>query len=41
LPRLERLTELDAEHFFPARWGAAAAALLPDGGEAAHAAAMR
>jgi poly(A) polymerase len=39
LPRLERLTELDAEHFFPRDGVLRLAALLPDGGEAAHAAA--
>jgi poly(A) polymerase len=39
LPRLERLTELDAEHLFPRDGVLRLAALLPDGGEAAHAAA--
>ena len=39
LPRLERLTELDADSFFPPDAILRLAALLPDGGEAAHAAA--
>ena len=39
LPRLERLTELDADNFFPPDAVLRLAALLPDGGEAAHAAA--
>jgi poly(A) polymerase len=39
LPRLERLTELDAEHFFPRDGVLRLAALLPDSGEAAHTAA--
>jgi poly(A) polymerase len=39
LPRLERLAELDADNFFPRDAVLRLAALLPDGGEAAHAAA--
>ena len=39
LPRLERLAELDADNFFPRDPLLRLAALLPDGGEAAHAAA--
>jgi poly(A) polymerase len=39
LPRLERLAELDADNFFPRDPVLRLAALLPDGGEAAHAAA--
>jgi poly(A) polymerase len=39
LPRLERLAELDADNFFPRDSILRLAALLPDGGEAAHAAA--
>ena len=39
LPRLERLAELDADHIFPRDGVLRLAALLPDGGEAAHAAA--
>jgi poly(A) polymerase len=37
LARLERLTETDADHFFPRDGVLRLAALLPDGGEAAHA----
>jgi len=39
LPRLERLAELDADNFFPRDGILRLAALLPDGDEAAHAAA--
>jgi poly(A) polymerase len=39
LPRLERLAELDADNFFPRDAVLRLAALLPDGEEAAHAAA--
>jgi poly(A) polymerase len=39
LPRLERLAELDADNFFARDPVLRLAALLPDGGEAAHAAA--
>jgi poly(A) polymerase len=39
LPRLERLAELDGDHIFPRDGVLRLAALLPDGGEAAHAAA--
>jgi poly(A) polymerase len=39
LPRLERLAELDADHSLPRDGVLRLAALLPDGGEAAHAAA--
>jgi poly(A) polymerase len=41
LPRLERLVEIDADNFFPRDALLRLAALLPDGEEAAHAAADR